>query len=119
MRFKNSISDYPLGVCLVSEHSGNTKSCTSKIYRVLSNNNIAASIGTSVADPDPLDPHVFVPPGSGSISQKYGSEVLDLMSPLLKNTDVVDGNNGNPRGNNSHVHARKTLVVTLYKIFPV
>jgi hypothetical protein len=29
---------------------------------------------TSVADPDPPDPHVFGPPGSGSISQRYGSE---------------------------------------------
>jgi hypothetical protein len=32
---------------------------------------------TSVADPnldpDPPDPHVFGPPGSGSISQRYGS----------------------------------------------
>ncbi len=30
----------------------------------------------SVADPDPTDPHVFGSPGSGSgsISQKYGSE---------------------------------------------
>jgi hypothetical protein len=27
---------------------------------------------TSVADPNP-DPHVFGPPGSGSISQRYGS----------------------------------------------
>jgi hypothetical protein len=27
----------------------------------------------SIADPDPLDPHVFGPPGSGSISQMYGS----------------------------------------------
>jgi hypothetical protein len=24
-------------------------------------------------DPDPPDPHVFGPPGSGSISQRYGS----------------------------------------------
>jgi hypothetical protein len=28
---------------------------------------------TSVADPDPPDPHVFGPPGSGSTSQRYGS----------------------------------------------
>jgi hypothetical protein len=28
---------------------------------------------TSVEDPDPSDPHVFGPPGSGSISQRYGS----------------------------------------------
>jgi hypothetical protein len=27
----------------------------------------------SVADPDPPDPHVFGPPGSGSTSQMYGS----------------------------------------------
>jgi hypothetical protein len=25
------------------------------------------------SDPDPPDPHVFGPPGSGSISQRYGS----------------------------------------------
>jgi hypothetical protein len=31
---------------------------------------------TSVPDPDPPDPHVFGPPGSGSrsTSQRYGSE---------------------------------------------
>jgi hypothetical protein len=29
---------------------------------------------TSVADPDPPDPHVFGPPGSGSISQRFGFE---------------------------------------------
>jgi hypothetical protein len=28
---------------------------------------------SSVADPDPSDPYVFGPPGSGSISQRYGS----------------------------------------------
>jgi hypothetical protein len=28
---------------------------------------------SSVPDPDPPDPHVFGPPGSGSISQRYGS----------------------------------------------
>jgi hypothetical protein len=27
----------------------------------------------SVADPDLPDPHVFEPPGSGSINQRYGS----------------------------------------------
>jgi hypothetical protein len=34
-----------------------------------------SSIPTSVADPhpDPPDPHVFGPPGSGSISQRYDS----------------------------------------------
>jgi hypothetical protein len=38
---------------------------------------IFRSTGISVADPnpdpDPLDPHVFGPPGSGSTSQRYGS----------------------------------------------
>jgi hypothetical protein len=34
-------------------------------------NNIFAL--TSVADPDPPDPRVFGPPGSGSINQRYGS----------------------------------------------
>ncbi len=29
---------------------------------------------SSVADPDPLDPYVFGPSGSGSISQRYGSK---------------------------------------------
>jgi hypothetical protein len=31
------------------------------------------SIFTSVADPDPSDPYVFGPPGSGSISKRHGS----------------------------------------------
>jgi hypothetical protein len=30
-------------------------------------------LSSNVADPDPQDPYVFGPPGSGSISQKYGS----------------------------------------------
>jgi hypothetical protein len=29
------------------------------------------SLSSSVADPDQPDPHVFGPPGSGSISQRY------------------------------------------------
>jgi hypothetical protein len=29
--------------------------------------------GISVGDPDPQDPHVFGPPGSGSTRQRYGS----------------------------------------------
>ncbi len=34
----------------------------------------SANLAISVADPDPSDPHVFGPPGSGyrSISQMYG-----------------------------------------------
>jgi hypothetical protein len=33
----------------------------------------SALVSISVADPDPPDPYVFGPPGSGSISQRYGS----------------------------------------------
>jgi hypothetical protein len=36
----------------------------------------------SAGDPDPEDPHVFGPPGSGSISQKYGSDSGSF--PFLK-----------------------------------
>ncbi len=31
------------------------------------------SVADPHSDPDPPDPHVFGPPGSGSISQRYGS----------------------------------------------
>jgi hypothetical protein len=31
------------------------------------------SVGDPDSEPDPQDPHVFGPPGSGSISQRYGS----------------------------------------------
>jgi hypothetical protein len=36
---------------------------------------LPSRIAFSVMDPDPQDPHVFGPPrpGSGSISQRYGS----------------------------------------------
>ncbi len=30
-------------------------------------------VTNSVADPDPSDPYVFGPPGSGSVSQMYGN----------------------------------------------
>ncbi len=29
-------------------------------------------VETSIGHPDPQDPHIFGPPGSGSISQRYG-----------------------------------------------
>jgi hypothetical protein len=39
-------------------------------------------------DPDPQDPHVFGPPRSGSISQRYGSGsfmfLIDVLSGLKK-----------------------------------
>ncbi len=39
---------------------------------------------TSVADPDPPDPHVFGPPGSGSISQRYGSGSGSFYHPAVR-----------------------------------
>jgi hypothetical protein len=41
---------------------------------------------TSVPDPDPPDPHVFGPPGSGSISQRYGSESFYQQAKIARKT---------------------------------
>jgi hypothetical protein len=38
---------------------------------------------TSVADPDPEDPYVFGPPGSGFISQRYGSGSFDHLVKIV------------------------------------
>ncbi len=35
--------------------------------------NLESSVADPNQDPDPPDPHVLGPPGSGSISQRYGS----------------------------------------------
>jgi hypothetical protein len=40
---------------------------------------------TSVADPNP-DPHVFGPPGSGSISQNYGSGSFYHQAEIVRKT---------------------------------
>jgi hypothetical protein len=40
----------------------------------------------SVGDPDPSDPFVFVPPGSGSISQRYGSGSFYHPAKIVRNT---------------------------------
>jgi hypothetical protein len=37
----------------------------------------------SVGNPDPQDPHVFGPPGSGSISQRYGSGSFPFLIKVL------------------------------------
>ncbi len=44
------------------------------------------SVADSVGDPDPQDPHVFGPPGSGSgsISQRYGSGSLSFSHKCVK-----------------------------------
>jgi hypothetical protein len=41
---------------------------------------------SSVADPDPPDPHVFGPPGSGSgsTSQRYGSGSFYLHAKIVR-----------------------------------
>ncbi len=39
----------------------------------------------SVKDPDPQDPHVLRPPGSGSISQRYGSGSFPFLKYYLQN----------------------------------
>jgi hypothetical protein len=50
------------------------------------------TVNSSVGDPDPQDPHVFGPPGSGSISQRYGSGsgsfffLIKVLSGILKVT---------------------------------
>ncbi len=42
---------------------------------------------TSVADPDPNpDPYVFGPPGSGSISQMYGSGSFNHQAKIVRKT---------------------------------
>jgi hypothetical protein len=37
----------------------------------------------SVGDPDPQDPHVFRPPGSGSISERYGFKSFPFLIKVL------------------------------------
>jgi hypothetical protein len=46
------------------------------------------TILTSVADPDPdpPDPHVFGPPGSGSTSQRYGSGSFYHHAKIVRKT---------------------------------
>jgi hypothetical protein len=40
----------------------------------------------SVPDPDPPDPHVFGPPGSGSTSQRYGSGSFYHHAKIVRKT---------------------------------
>ncbi len=40
----------------------------------------------SVADPD--DPYVFGPPGSGSVSQRYGSGSFNHQAKLVRKTSI-------------------------------
>ena len=45
---------------------------------------------TSVGDPDPV-PHVFGPPGSGSIRQRYGSaiRILSFSHKDVERTEIM------------------------------
>jgi len=44
------------------------------------------TIECSVPDPDPPDPHVFGPPGSGSTSQRYGSGSFYHHAKIVRKT---------------------------------
>jgi hypothetical protein len=44
------------------------------------------SDGSSVADPDLPDPYVYGPPGSGSVSQRYGSGSFYHQVKIVINT---------------------------------
>jgi hypothetical protein len=43
---------------------------------------------TSVADPDPPNPHVFGPPGSGSTSQRYGTGSFYHHAKIVRKTFI-------------------------------
>jgi hypothetical protein len=51
------------------DFSGSTKPCVDIKVNLI----FLYIIFYSVADPDPSDPYVLGPPGSGSASQRYGS----------------------------------------------
>jgi hypothetical protein len=42
----------------------------------------------SVADPEPHDPYVFGPPGSGSISTRYGSGSFYNQAKIVRKTII-------------------------------
>jgi hypothetical protein len=44
--------------------------------------------GVADPNPDPPDPHVFEPPGSGSISQRYGSGSFYHHAKIVRKTLV-------------------------------
>jgi hypothetical protein len=44
---------------------------------------------SSVADPDPPDPHVFGPSGSGSTSQRYGSGSFYHYAKIVRKTLII------------------------------
>jgi hypothetical protein len=43
----------------------------------------------SVPDPDPPDPHVFGPPGSGSTCQRYGSGSFYHHAKIVRKTLIL------------------------------
>jgi hypothetical protein len=49
----------------------------------------SGSGNANVADPDPQDPHVFGPPGSGSIGQRYGSGSFPFPHKAVERTEIM------------------------------
>jgi hypothetical protein len=61
----------------------NTPSCAStKCLQI----RIKEILKTSVADPEPQDPYVFEPPGSGSSSTEYGSGSFYNQAKIVRKT---------------------------------
>ncbi len=69
-----------LVLCFVLKTAGNWDSCWGVLDYII--------VICSVADPDPPDPHVFGPPGSGSgsTSQRYGSGSIYQHAKIVRKT---------------------------------
>jgi hypothetical protein len=65
MVLKNPADD--LGMAIIGGVEHNLPIIVSEVFP----NSAVARASKVISDPDPLDPHVFAPPGS--ISQRYGS----------------------------------------------
>jgi hypothetical protein len=50
---------------------------------------VADSVGDPDPEPDPQDPHAFGPPGSGSMSQRYGSGSLSFSHKCVERTEIM------------------------------
>ncbi len=66
--------------------------CQKRKYIYVPRTIITSAVFTSFGDPDP-DQHVFVSPGSGSVSQRFGSGsfpfLIKVLSSRLKTEDNV------------------------------
>jgi hypothetical protein len=66
---------------LTNSDKDQTKACLSSIFN-LPLSLLFISVGDPFPNLDP-DPHVSGPPGSGSISQRYGSESVSFYHPSI------------------------------------